>query len=130
MKSLRAFLYLFMASGLILTGCGGGGGGGATTATLSPSNVTDLAIAATEGMKSSATTSEAPISFNKTGTYSTISTNKLIGDLVQNHYATIDLSALCNVSGSFLIDDTTGATTISDCVIDDGYSNITLNGTM
>ena len=114
----------------MLTGCGGGGGGGPAAAEITPSNVVDLAVAATEGLKSSATSSETPLSFKTGASSSNIAINKLVGDITENYYAVQDFSVLCTGGGSALLEDTTGAVTITNCIIDDGYSAITLNGTI
>ena len=133
MKTIRAFLYLLVASTFMLTGCGGGGGGGPAAAEISPSNVVDLAVAATEGLKSSATSSETPLPF-KTGSGSSspnTAINKLVGDITQNYYAVHDFSELCPGGGSAFLEDTTGVVTITACIISDGSINsITLNGTI
>ena len=129
MSKLRLFI-LAMAASAFLASCGGGSG--ADPATLTQSNVKDLAVAGTEGVKGASSAKETPLSFKSGETANNSAVENLTKLVIQNRYATQDLSYLCN-SGSITIesdDNISGVVTFSNCIIYDGYSNIILNGTM
>lgn len=130
MSKLR-LVVLALAALAFLASCGGGGG--ADPVTLTQSNVKDLAVAGTEGVKGASRAKETPLSFKSGETANNSAVENLTKLVMQNRYATQDLSAFCNVSGSIIIesdDNISSVATFTNCIIDDGYSNITLNGTM
>jgi|GEM_PF-5986550 len=132
-----SYLYSFSAllCATMLAGCGGSSGSGsvavAPTAEITNDNKTDLAVAASEAVKS-ATSTNTPSSIGDFGLKSTVSdiANKAFQMPNMRPVAGICLSGSVNVTGmdTYYTSNINLDMTFSSCVIDDGFGSTTYNG--
>jgi len=116
-----------------MAGCSSGGG--ASKATVSADNAKDLAIAGTEATKSA--TKSDNLSPFKSATGSGFDTKSFSKQIIQQAFdGTPDFNICSTGTATITTDITQGSTSGSgsmvfdDCVIDDGFSTATINGTM